>query len=363
MENNFVFTPINSAVDMIKATLKSGVVPMLHGSPAIGKSSLAQSIADGWDLLLLDERLTSYDAGEINGLMNFNEDRSRSQFIPMENFPLEGEAIPINPATGKPYKGWLLFLDELSSASRAVMAAAYKLILDRKVGKHKLHSHVMMMAAGNLDTDGAIVNQMGSALRSRMVNYYLMPDFNAWRKIMQQAGRIDYRIISFLEYKKDMFFNFDPETTDDTFGSPRTYEMLSKQLKHIKPGNEGFKSLALISGTIGASAGRAFASFIEYFDKLTDIKEIEANPTGAKIPSEVSYQFAMAGKLGVETNQKNADAVFKYLGRMDMEFQYIAVRAMSAHYASLPAAEKGNSAIGSSALSNWSKSFAHNMWG
>lgn len=344
--------PLNKAKKLIAVTLAAGIVPMMHGSPAIGKSSVAAEIAEKSNLLLLDERLTAYDAAEMNGLLNFNSDRSRSQFIPMENFPLEGDELPINAATGKPYSGWLLLLDELPSASRAVMAAAYKLILDRKVGKHNLHSKCYMIAAGNLETDNAIVNSMGTALKSRMVNYYLVPELNSWKEIMSKQNRIEYRVSSFLSYKPDLFFNFSPETTEDTYGSPRTWEMLSKQLAKLP--KVGWEELGLVTGTVGVAAGREFVAFIEYFDKIPSIKEIVANPEGTRIPPELSFKYALAGMLGQFADKQNSVQVFKYLSRLDPEFQIVSVRIMVTN-------KKID--LDSSEMRKWQNDFANNLWG
>ena len=46
------------------------------------------------------------------------------------------------------YDGWLIFLDELTSAPKHLQAPAYKLILDRMIGTHKLHPRVVIAAAG-----------------------------------------------------------------------------------------------------------------------------------------------------------------------------------------------------------------------
>ncbi len=55
---------------------------------------------------------------------------------------------PKDPAKGT-YDGWLLFFDEMADAPPSLQSLAYKIILDKMVGNHKLHSKVRMVAAGN----------------------------------------------------------------------------------------------------------------------------------------------------------------------------------------------------------------------
>ena len=65
-----------------------------------------------------------------NGLPKFED--NKATFVPFDIFPLSDWKLP----EGK--EGWLLFLDEFNSASKAVQAASYKLILDRCIGGTRL---------------------------------------------------------------------------------------------------------------------------------------------------------------------------------------------------------------------------------
>jgi len=123
----------SEAYNVIRKVLKSGRVPMLHGSPAIGKSSIIYALAAASKLLVIDLRLSQCEPTDLLGFPYLDKARNKSGYTPMDTFPLETDAIP------EGYNGWLLFLDELTSATPPVQAAAYKVILDRMVGNHKLH--------------------------------------------------------------------------------------------------------------------------------------------------------------------------------------------------------------------------------
>jgi hypothetical protein len=57
---------------VLPSVLKAGVVPYIRGSPALGKSSLAQEIADKFGLMLIDVRLAECDPTEIGGFPYFD---------------------------------------------------------------------------------------------------------------------------------------------------------------------------------------------------------------------------------------------------------------------------------------------------
>src|SRR5690606_25464586 len=145
MSNIFKCTP-RQARKMIVQCIQAGLVPYLQSSPGMGKSSIVRSIAKEFQLELLDERLSTRESVDLSGFAMLNEEKTRARYVPLEDLvPIEGmDEIP----AGK--QGWLLFMDEFNAAERPVQAASYKLILDREVGRHKVHSHVAMVLAGNL---------------------------------------------------------------------------------------------------------------------------------------------------------------------------------------------------------------------
>jgi MoxR-like ATPase len=132
----------------------------------------------------------------------------------MDTFPLETDPIPDG------YNGWLLFFDEINSAPKAIQASAYKLVLDRKVGQTKLHKNCAIVAAGNLETDGAIVEEMSTALQSRMVHIELQVDVEQWVAWAQKKG-IHHMITSYIQFKPGMLNTFKADHTDKTYACPR----------------------------------------------------------------------------------------------------------------------------------------------
>jgi len=110
----------------IDVCTKANVVPYVVSSPGIGKSSIVAQVAKKNKLKLIDLRLSQCTPEDLQGFPMRTGDKAT--FTPFDIFPLEGEEVP------EGYNGWLILLDEMSSAPKSVQAAAYKLILDRQVG-------------------------------------------------------------------------------------------------------------------------------------------------------------------------------------------------------------------------------------
>lgn len=298
------------------------LVPIIRSSPGLGKSELLISIADEYELMLIDFRLGQADVTDLNGLPRFTAD-GRAEFAPFRDFPLEGDALPMNPKTGRPYKGWLLFFDELTSAPKQIQAAAYKVLLERKIGNHRLHELVWMAGAGNLETDNAVVHAMSTALQSRLVHLDMRLDHKEWVE-WAIKNNVDSRVIAYLSFRPNHLLDFSPAHQDRTFACPRTWWFTSKlisgrpQLDHI--------DRALIAGTVSAGVAAEFMTFTEVYSQLPKLVDILNDPANAPLPKEPSIKYALTTTLAEHLDDNNVARVIQYLERFPVEHQVICIR-------------------------------------
>lgn len=159
---------------------------------------------------------------DLAGLISPNENRTKASYLPVDTFPLDTDELPINPETNKPYDGMLLFLDEFNSGDRSTIAAAYKLILDRQIGKHNLHPKCRIVCAGNRIQDNAIVNKLGSAMQSRLVHIELQLNRKEFMEYVENSGW-NTLLTAYFRYRPEMIHNFKPDEVDEvvTYACPR----------------------------------------------------------------------------------------------------------------------------------------------
>ena len=306
---------ISQAISMITKFIIAKLVPMIIGSPGIGKSMIVHQIAKEYRLKVIDLRLSQCDPTDLLGFPNIVG--NKAGYVPMETFPIEGEPIPAG------YSGWLLFLDEMNAASAAVQAAAYKLVLDRMVGVHKLHKNVAICAAGNLETDGAIVQPMSTALQSRLVHMELVVDSKEWIE-WATSNEIDHRITSYIQFKPGNLYTFNPDHTDKTYACPRTWVFSDEILKGSPIGDPD--TLPMLSGTISEGVAREFVGFCKVYQDLPTTGQITANPSGTKVPNEPSILFALTGSIAHNADTSNLTALMEYVLRLPIEFQVVCLR-------------------------------------
>ncbi|WP_199097289.1 hypothetical protein [Dyella sp. ASV21] len=312
--------PPSKARALVVRCLLAGLVPYVRSSPGIGKSDIMKSIADEYRLKLIDLRLSQCDVTDLHGLPRFTND-GRAEYSPFSSFPLEGDELPLHP-DGQPYEGWLLFLDEISSAGKQMQAAAYKLLLDRMVGQSNLHKKVLLACAGNLETDRAVVHGTSTAMQSRLVHIEMRCDHREWMQWASKQG-IDSRIIGFLEFKPDYLHKFEPDHQDKTFACPRTWEFAHRLVKGESITNS---DIPLLAGTVSAGVAQEFVQFAQIYADLPKMSDILKDPKSAPVPQEPSTKFAMSTVVADHFTDKTADDLAIYIQRYPVEHRVVMLR-------------------------------------
>jgi hypothetical protein len=309
-------------LEVIPNLLKNKLVPYIVGAGGIGKSDLAREIATKHNLKLIDIRPTTMLCEDLSGFARIKD--NKSEYVPFNVFPLEGD--PIEEGT----KGFLLFIDEFDKASKEMQAGLYKLILDRQIGNKNIHNKCYIVCAGNRQQDNAFSNPMSAPMKSRLIHIELDVSPEEWLEYAQSIG-IDKRIIAFIDYKKNMLINFDPNSKDLTYSSPRTWIMLSKIIKNL-PNLNNYQYL--ISGTVGESVMYDFFTFTNLFFDLPTIQQI-INKEYIEIPNESAKKYAIVQHIIEELTEDTLDNVAYFIDKFPGEFKALFLKKIASKFNSL----------------------------
>ena len=259
--NNFILTP----TELKEAVSDCFVVrqpAMIWGPPGIGKSDIIHEIGKETSRKVIDIRLALWEPTDIRGIPYFNHETKQMQWAPPSELPklVDDDSI--------------IFLDELVSAAPTVQAAAYQLILNRKIGEYQLPEAVDIVAAGNRENDRGISFKMPAPLANRFTHLELKANFNCWFNWAIQKD-IDPSIISFLSWSKKDLYDFNPKSASKAFATPRSWTFVNKFLKNGKRSKNSENLLtALIAGTVGEGLAISFMTFRKNKSKLPETSEI-----------------------------------------------------------------------------------------
>ena len=254
---------------------------MLWGPPGVGKSQMVAQIAARHAAPVIDIRLSQMEPSDLRG-------------IP---FRVEGRvdwAIPsILPDAQRHGSAGVLFLDEITSAPPAVSAAAYQLILDRRLGDYQVPPHWAIFAAGNRQGDRGVTYSMPAPLANRFSHFEVETHLDDWVS-WAYANGIDERVIAFLRFRPELLFDFDPAHNPVAFPSPRSWEFAHRGLRKFEDHPE------LLQGTlqacVGPAAGIELTAFVNSLDQMPDLDAI-INGEPVQVPREIDLQYAVAAAL------------------------------------------------------------------
>ena len=141
---------------------------MLWGAPGIGKSQIVSQVAVDHKVPMIDIRLSQMEPSDLRG-------------IPFKNGEQVDWAIPsLLPNVSHHGEQGILFLDEITSAPPTVSAAAYQLILDRRLGDYIVPEGWVIFAAGNRQGDRGVTYSMPAPLANRFSHYELDVNLDDW---------------------------------------------------------------------------------------------------------------------------------------------------------------------------------------
>jgi MoxR-like ATPase len=142
----------------------------------------------------------------------------------------------------------VLFLDELNSAAPSVQAAAYQLILNRRIGKYALPKNVVMVAAGNRESDKGVTYRMPTPLANRFIHQEMKVDFASYQE-WAVNNNIHKDVVGYLSFAKQDLYDFDAKSASRAFATPRSWTFVSELLEDEDSDDDTLMNL--VAGTIG----------------------------------------------------------------------------------------------------------------
>lgn len=352
--------------EFITRALAVRQVPYVAGPPAIGKSQVVHQVADDANALMIDMRLSQKLSEDLTGLPERDTKRGKAIYLPFDDIPLEGDPIPDG------YSGWLLFLDELSSASEEVLAAAYSLILDRMVGGKKLHDKCLVVAAGNRASDSAIARELPDTLITRMLPCEMTVNTKDWLLWAGGYSKANEAVVDFINKNPNkLYAHVEQKSREEleTYPTPRGWEKVFAHMnqheklckknyvppvdssgipiqsdpndKHMMPLDE--ITFHLISAAVGPLAAQAFR---EEYDKAIQLPypwEVAQSPNSCRIPNSGVGKAKLTTELSkyfVESDNQSRDSVLSYINRMGGEYTELFYNDLKGKFGQTPSDQK-----------------------
>jgi hypothetical protein len=308
-------------ITALKVALAANQPVMLHGSPGVGKSDVVRQVGADTGHEIIDLRLSQLDPVDLRGVPSVDMNKHETRWNPPNFLPNKGKGI--------------LFLDEINSAAQATQAAAYQLVLDRKLGDYVLPPGWKIVAAGNRANDKAIVNQMSTALKNRFTHLNYEVNNDDWCD-WALRNNIAIEVLGFIRFRPMHLNEFEQRNNSkeerdrlqrikdaQAFATPRSWKFMSDIVSQ-KPAPE--IEYELYSGVVGEGCAAEFMGYLKYYRDLPNLDALLMNPDKAKVPDAPATLYALSTGLAAKATADNFERVVKYALRMPPEFQVLMMK-------------------------------------
>jgi hypothetical protein len=282
----------NGAKASIKHALKKKRPIFLWGPPGIGKSDIVKQISDSFsNSHLIDIRLSLWEPTDIKGIPYFDSNSGTMVWGAPSELPSEEFAAQFDHIT--------LFLDEMNSAAPSVQAAAYQLILNRRVGQYKLPDNVMIVAAGNREADKGVTYRMPAPLANRFIHLELAVNFDDWFQ-WSINNNIHKDVVGFLTFSKKDLYDFDPKSPSRSFATPRSWTFVSELLEDDL---DVETTTDLTSGTVGEGLAIKFMAHRKVAASMPNPSDILSGKVKELKQTEISAMYSLTVSLCYELKE------------------------------------------------------------
>ena len=207
----------------------------------------------------------------------------------------------------------ILVLDEITSCSSTIRAAAYQLLdSKRALGNYKLPEKWLVVGLGNAMGDGGVYQGLEQAFMNRCRCFRIDPDLAVWKRHAVKSG-VNPSVIAFLSFAPEYLHHMDADEIASVFPSPRSWFSLSKKLNDRERRNDGkpldSDSVDIYAACcIGNDVASRFAAFYNYNRSVVETEDILSGKASGKIANldmQVMYIIVQNLVKGIRTELKN----------------------------------------------------------
>ena len=292
-ENRTVTT--NEARSRLLRAFKVQRPVFIWGPPGVGKSELIADLTTELGGVTVDLRLGQMEPTDLRGIPFYNKDIGKMDWAEPVDLPSQEMAAEYPIVT--------LFLDEMNQAAPAVQAAAYQLILNRRLGKYVLPDNVVLVAAGNRESDKGVSFRMPTPLANRFVHLEVRVDYDSWNE-WAVKHRVHKDVVGYIGFAKQDLMDFNPRSSSRAFATPRSWSFVSQFLYDEDATDAELADL--IAGTIGDGLGVKFMAHRKVAGQMPNPSEILQGKVKELKVKEVSAMYSLVVSMCYELQDNHA---------------------------------------------------------
>lgn len=330
IEKSYASVSLRQATDLVKS-VGDTVTFLFSGEMGIGKSSilntLKRELGDKYHYCYFD--IPTKDVGDFTvPCVTDHNGVKVTEFVPNVEFGFHLD------------KPVVLMLDEIGKASRAVMNALLRIMLERKLGNNSLPEGSLVFGTTNLSIEGLGDNVPPHA-RNRLTQAKIRkPTHMEWIEEYAIPFALNPVIVGTIMEFPSMFESFEnvedpsnnnyifhPKSPRTAFVTPRSLEKASSILIKTEGLPDDVRIHALI-GTVGEAAAMDIMTMHRLDEELPSWDRILKDPEGVKTPKSAAAACMLIAKACMRVERETFADWMTFCGRLTKEAQALFARTI-----------------------------------
>lgn len=300
---------IQQLKDSLKVLVKTKFTPLIVGNHGLGKSEVVAQFSNENNAQFIDLRLGQMEVGDLLGLPQIVDNGGvlSTKHIKPTFMPTSGKGV--------------LFLDEISRAPKDIHQATFQLILDKKIGEHRLPEVVVdtdgnwidgwfVVAAMNPANDDYVtVDMADKAYVDRFCYIKFTPSVKEWSDYARSKGVCE-TLLGFFK-QESALLTAEMKDFDLSFITPSRRSVMQYDIV-LKSNLDEDTKTELSYGILGPEATTMYKAYTQAKVDKTTLKDI------------LTGFDAIAPKINEDVTEGRLDAINSILDELldsDMHFE------------------------------------------
>lgn len=248
---------------------------LLLGSPGIGKTQIMEQISRECEIGLVAYTITHHTRQSAIGLPFISKRQYQGQEFDVTEYTMSEIVAAIYEKmeqTG--LSEGILFLDEINCVSETLAPAMLQFLQCKSFGNHKIPQGWVIVAAGNPPEYNKSVREFDVVTMDRVKKIEVEPEFEVWKEYAYQQG-LHGAVISYLNTRKQNFYQMETTVDGRNFATPRGWEDLSTLIQVYEKLEKTVDREVVVQYIQFPKIAKDFANYLELYYKYRTDYQIE----------------------------------------------------------------------------------------
>lgn len=240
---------------------------LLLGSPGIGKTQIMEQISKECGIGLVSYTITHHTRQSAIGLPFISKKQYGAQEFAVTEYTMSEIVAAIYEKmeqTG--LSEGIIFLDEINCVSETLAPAMLQFLQCKSFGNHKIPKGWIIVAAGNPPEYNKYVREFDVVTMDRVKKIEVEADFEVWKEYAYQQG-LHGSVISYLNTRKQNFYQMETTVDGRNFATPRGWEDLSNIIQVYEKLGKTVDREVVVQYIQFPRIAKDFANYLQLYEK------------------------------------------------------------------------------------------------